>query len=545
MDMGCSQVRLEKEIQNWLEILVGKGSLTGCGDLYSAIRYDGSPLSLEMKGTVEYIWGQRVTPQRHRAVHEACRVLKSLIEPRFYSANENIGTPSEILRPDIILEDEISSAFVIIEIKRSRKAAREYATELLAYANALTRQHPGSQVFFVIISTTWATIEQHAFSKLIDWGIPCVALEYREECESESSQTLWVRSDILPEVNASKFPSKALRVETKVFWLSSNWLDTSTVNVINHAVSCVLREAEKTRASGFIIVWWHPHETPDRSQIRLYVSMAVRNSIREQKIPEFKNDIEALDFAWSNTFTELYDDTAIRLLLNFELERDAEYYSSESEGLWADLYERMMVEKASIFSFDSFGEIGDHISTWRMQARSDFASIMSDTALLATWHPLTWLPPLEFLIEDLTKYKGDSALDAFHLGIKLGGLCGISRMQARLTARDFGWGVAQANFAKSWCDYFSHRVDAPNLHSELGFNHFRLSNANIERALDYACGQMSEGGALVELCFVVGIQVATDDHYMSFLETRSAHLLRQGIRIPKRVIEEVNKVMNS
>ncbi|MEN5139295.1 hypothetical protein [Pseudomonas juntendi] len=539
------QVRPEKEIQRWLEGLAGKGNPTVSGSPYDAIRYDESELSKKIKGLVEHSFDERDSSDCQRAVREACRVLKSLIAPRFYSADENIGTSSDILRPDIILEDEISGAFVVIEIKRSKKAAREYATELLAYAEALSRQHKGAQVFFIVISASWSTLERHAFAKLVGWGVPCVALEYREECAGEDCQTLWVRSELLIEEDVLSFPPEALRVETKVFWLPDSWLNTNVVNLIVHAVSGLLREAEKTRMSGFVLVWWHPAEKPDQSQTRLYVSIAVRNSIRQQKIPDFESEDDAFELAMFNTSSELYDDTAIRLFLHLELVKDLQCYSSEYEGLWKDLKKRLHKEGANIFSFDAFGGIGDYIGDWRKLNRFALQPVVPDTTLLATWHPLTWLTPLESLINAENEDDSDSAVTAFRLGSELGALMQKSKQQAKLTVRNFGWGSAQASFAQVWSAKFAHQLDAPNLFADLGFNQLRVNGEAMEAAFRYACGQMALGGFESECCFVFGLKIAAGTGSNDFLERRSSELAMLGVSVPERVIRVARRYIMS
>lgn len=539
------QMRPEKEIQRWLEALAGKGGLAGSGSPYEAIRYDDSQLSQEIKGTVEHTFEKKVGRDRQRAVHEACRVLKSLIEPRFYSADENIGTPTDTLRPDIILEDEVSGAFVVIEIKRSRKAAREYATELLAYAKALSNKHHGAQVFFVVISTSWSTLEKHAFSKLVDWCVPCVALEYREECASEKNQTLWVRSELLVNEDVLSFPHEALRVDTKVFWLPDAWLGTNVVNVIIHAISGLLREAEKTRASGFVIAWWHPTEESDQSQTRLYVSIAIQNSIRKQEIPAFESEDDAFEFALFNSAIELYDDTAISLLLDLELLKDLQCYSSEYEGLWKDLKKRLHKEGANIFSFDAFGGIGDRISGWRLRNRFELSSAVPDLMFLATWHPLTWLTPLESMTNVETKGDNNSAVDAFRLGTELGALMGESKKQAAMTVRNFSWGSAQANFAQVWSDRFSQKADSPRLFAEIGFNQLRVSFETMEAAFQYACGQMALSSAESECCFVFGLKIAAGTGRNDFLEKRSSELAMPGVDVPEKVISVARRYIMS
>lgn len=275
-------MRLEREIQDWIVQLAGNSHGLGGSDFSSVLRYDNSPLSQEMRAWVErFGLDGALAPTRHRSVHAACRVLRSLVEPRFRRADTNISeTPGQILKPDLVLEDEISGAFVIVELKRSRKAAREFATELLAYANCLVQQHQGSQVFLVLVSTSWAPLEQLAFAELAQRHIPVLALEYREEDPGESTPTLWVRSDLLPGASVGPFPAHALLVDTKVFWLPASWWRWSPspalwMNRIEHAVAALIREAERGHASGFVIVWHLPHEVPsqggNRSEVRVFV----------------------------------------------------------------------------------------------------------------------------------------------------------------------------------------------------------------------------------------------------------------------------------
>jgi hypothetical protein len=203
-------MRLENEIQEWLVKMAGRDRISGNGDLYSAVRYDDSNLSQEMKSEIEeYGLKGGLVPSRHWAVHEACRVLKSFKEPRFKSANKNVSTiRGRILRPELILEDEISGALVNVELKRSRQTAREFATELLAYTNCLKERYPGSQIFLVLISTSLAPLEQHAFAQLSDWHIPALALEYREETSRDQPPTLLVRSDLYLSKATMGFPQE-------------------------------------------------------------------------------------------------------------------------------------------------------------------------------------------------------------------------------------------------------------------------------------------------------------------------------------------------
>lgn len=544
-------MRLESEIQEWIAHLAGKNRRPGKSDLFSVLRYDESPLSQEMKAQVKgFGLDGGLAPFRHRAAHEACRVLRSLVEPRFRSANTNISeTSGQILKPDLVLEDENSGAFVIVELKRSRKAAREFATELLAYANCLTQQHPGAQMFLVLVSTSWTHLEQHAFAELAQRHIPVLALEYRDVEPGESTPTLRVRSDLLPVASVEPFPPHALLVETKVFWLPASWRSLPRaahwLNRIEHAVIALAREAERGRASGFVIVWHLPHEMPSRSpnglEVKVFVSMAVRNPCRPQEFPEFKNDEEAEAFSWSNSSHEFKDDTAVRLLLNLEIGEKVQFFSSESEGTWNDLYARLESENADIVRFDSFGKIGDQVSNWRTQKRYALGPVISDITSLPTWHPLTWLSALESLINTSEQDEGDPlAWHAFRRGEDLSRFSGSDFALRR--GCHFGRAAAQARFARTWCDFFAGHHGAPKLFAQIDNSGFRCDATHLDRAIQFASCRVAEEGELARYCFALGYHVGSGCNNLDYLVNHRYVLREDGISLPQKLEAKIDEL---
>lgn len=548
-------MRLEHEIQDWIVQLADKGWRPGGRGFSSVLRYDNSPLSQEMRARVERLGPDGVlAPTRHRSVHEACRVLRSLVEPRFRSADTNISEMrGQILKPDLVLEDEISSAFVIVELKRSRKAAREFATELLAYANCLIQQHQGSQVFLVLVSTSWAPLEQLAFAELAHRHIPVLALEYREETPGEGTPTLWVRSDLLPVMNVEPFPAHSLLVDTKVFWLPANWwrrfsIAGAWMNRIGHAVDALIREAERGHSSGFVIVWHLPDEVPsqggNRSEVRVFVSMAVRNPCRPKEFPDFKDEEENFAFAWSNSFEVLTDDTAVRLLLDLKLGENVPHFSSESEGTWDDLQARLERENACILCFDGFGEIGDQVSKWRMQKRHALRPMIPDITAFPSWHPLTWLSALESLIDSGDQEDGDPlAWHAFHRGENL------SKFSAFILARHknhhFGKTAAQARFAHVWCDFFAAHQGAPLLPTQIDSFGFRCSPALLDTAIRFASDRVAEEGVLASLCFALGYHSGSGCNNVEYLVSQRHKLRMSGISLPQKLDAMVDVLEHS
>jgi hypothetical protein len=541
-------MRLEREIQDWIVQLARKSGLGG-SDISSFLRYDNSPLSQEMRK--RFGLDGALAPSRHRSVHEACRVLQSLVEPRFRSADTNISeTSGQILKPDLVLEDEISGAFVIVELKRSRKAAREFASELLAYANCLLQQNPGSQVFLVMVSTSWAPLEQRALAELAQRHIPVLALEYREEGPDEATPTLWVRSDLLPVTSVEPFPAHALRMDTKVFWLPARWWNwwsrtAPWMNRIEHAVAALIREAERGRSSGFVLVWHLPYEVPShggsRSEDRVFVSMAVRNPSRPQVLPKFRDEPAATSFAWSNSLPVLTDDTAVRLLLDLEFGENVQCFSSESEGNWDDLRARLERENAHILRFDGFGEIGDQVSRWRTQKRHALRPVVPDITAFPAWHPLTWLSALESLINSSEQQEGDPlAWHAYRRGEDLSKFSGPHFAWCK--NRNFGLTVAQARFARTWCDFFAAHQGAPKVPTQIDSFGLRCDPAHLEHAIRFATSRVAEEGELASLCFALGYHAGSGCDNIEYLLSLRDKLRMDGISLPQKLDAKVDEL---
>ncbi|MDR0920395.1 MAG: hypothetical protein LBM93_14310 [Oscillospiraceae bacterium] len=84
---------------------------------------------------------------------------------------KNISTdPSEKLFPDFLLYNETEEVYIIGELKRNDKTARETITELLAYKTELLNHIPflgDNSILLLIISTDFPTLLNHAIGNLI------------------------------------------------------------------------------------------------------------------------------------------------------------------------------------------------------------------------------------------------------------------------------------------------------------------------------------------------------------------------------------------
>lgn len=537
---------LENIIQKWIEDLA-KGSGSGAKSLASVLRYEEDSLSQAMSNRVSMCrLDNQLARNWHRSINEACRVLQSLVEPRFRFANQNISKrQGEQLRPDLVLEDEISSAYVVVEIKRSKQAAREFATELLAYANCLRQQSPGSKVFFVLISTTWASIERYAISELSQLNIPVLPLEYRALDPGETGATLRVRSDLLPAESDALFSEMALKVWTKTFYVPATWNQSQNsflwINRIKHTVAEILREAEKTGASGFIIVWTTPNDRIYQGVSRLYFSMSVQSPDRtDRKLRKNASDV-ADEIPWDKYDDDpIEDDTALRLLLRLNIFKEVLSDSPENEGTWVKLRERLDNEDAEVVFFDSYGEIGDQVCKWRIEKRYAFECIIPDIAALPSYHPLTWLMALQSKFKCSVNASDDPiAWSAYRRGLDMGGFRGEEMVNIRDS--HFGRALSQARFIYAWCVYFASEPNAPSL--ELSSNGYTTTCdwQHIQCAINFARERTAKKGPLAEYCFELGYQSSLLCRGSMETLVKKRDILRgQGLSLPPALDDHVD-----
>jgi hypothetical protein len=488
-------MRPESAIQKWMVERARSGSLI------ELIEFGGTPLDVEIEESVSY--RSRLKPSHPRKAHDAVRVLQSLVEPEFLCADENISDlPGVSLKPDLLLRDVIGGAFVVIELKRDRAAAREFATELLAYADCLRRQHPRASVFLVAVSTSWRPLETHATAQLQAGRFPVLPLQFEE---GSHGPRLRVRTDLLAhEPYDGRIHSDALLVETKTFLdpgRGRRW------NQAAHMLRHISHGAAQGTASGFALAW-------QVSSDAVLVSIAVHDPSHEPQLPHgpmSSDDApteEDLDRAFLNNPWHFGDDTATRLLLEAQLGLGMESYSSESEGTWKQLEARLQREDAQVLGFEAFGDFGDRMRRWLASDRDRFAPMVADLTAFPPWHPLTWLPLLDSLVHAGEAENSAPLIDRATL---------IGEAIAKFTCQPpngsishFGRGAAQARFLAAWEEIKSltgkaipplvHVVNGAEI--QFGPRHVRYE------AFDLAFCRIRERGEELGAAFVAGAQRA-------------------------------------
>jgi hypothetical protein len=391
---------------------------------------------------------------------------------------------------------------VVIELKRDRAAAREFATELLAYADCLRRQQPRASVFLVAVSTSWRPLETHALAQLQEGRFPVLPLQFEE---GRHGSRLRVRTDLLVhEPYDGRIHSDALLVETKTF------LDPARGRRWNQAAH-VLRDishgAAQGTASGFALAW-------RVSSDAVLVSMAVHDPSHDPQLPHgpmSSDDAptgEDLDRAFLNNPWHFGDDTATRLLLDAQLGVGIESYSSESEGTWKQLESRLLREDAEVLGFEAFGDFGDRVRRWLASDRDRFAPMVADLTAFPPWHPLTWLPLLDSLVH---AGETENSVPLKDRASRIGEA--IARFTYRPpfgSACHFGRGAAQARFLAAWEEIKSltGKPIPPLVHVVSGAEIWFGSQEVRDEAVGLAFSRVRELGEMVGAAFLAGAQRA-------------------------------------
>lgn len=541
---------LESEIQKWMVSLLD-GTDARRRNLWSVLTFNNDTLGQALeRGRLPKIFPNvSENPFIHRAAREAYRVLESFHEPIFRSADKNISEQvGERLRPDVVLQDSISGAFIIIEIKRSKATAREFGTELLAYSESLLEQYPGSQIFYVQVSTSWAALEKRAFMRLAKKHLSVLPLEFVEGNQGKEGWTLKVRSDLLPKSHVRPFPEEALQIHTKTFLIPKRQhREGLNVHRIQQLVSSVAREADKGGTTGFIIAWYEPDDLYARydNEFRIFISMGVRDPQHSDLKSTIESDAYNIDFesikddeiSFEVPYEPPFDDTPVRFLQDLEIIPGGRVYSAESDLPWNLFIERLSQNKKEILVFDSYGEIADHISRMRIYERTSFNGLIRDITLFPSWHPINWLVFLERYIFTPVQPSVDPAMLAYKIGLDLGKVF-LFKEKKNLTPRNFAFALAQIRFIQTWFRYFESNPLRRNKSIFINTSGYALDFDYMQQLFNVALNQIASSGDRQKVCLLLGYHESNECNNQNYILNEWKRLQTMEVQMPKEL--EIN-----
>lgn len=540
---------LEKQIQDWLLEVVGNTTKAPndptreSRELKDVLSFGDHPLDIGLREALKS--GKLIPYESHPSAHQACRILRSFIEVTLLHGERDVSfEPQAILRTDIVLLDAgYSDSFVIVEIKRSKSAAREAATELLAYANAFKTRNRHAQVFLVLISTSWKQVERGAFRELVRNGYPFLPLEY---VEHPTSPTLLVRTDLLPARRDGFIHEDRLLLRSTVFpwpFPSRYRIQPEHINRVAHIVRALTNRAWSAGQSGFVLAWY------SEITLQLFVTVASCSPYQVDMFAydEISDDVtrsleqeaafkEKLVMAARANVDRYNDSFAYELLYgsDFGIKPEEE---AGSEGNWPSFRKRLITDRAVVLSFEAFGDLGVHLDIWRTKHRNALAPAIPDVALLPTWHPTTWLPLLNsLLVSQENTGPFAAALEGFRAGEVVATF--IQNQQHGRSVfhpMSFAWTSGQANFAAVWSQMsktgsFDHLVQLKNgvLSAPIGTWH---------AVTESACAFFYNKDLLACYCFLLGLFSVNNQCSIEHLKQVRGEIDMQGVEFPPQLSE--------
>ncbi|MDP4569564.1 hypothetical protein Q8O96_10950 [Pseudomonas sp. LPH60] len=194
---------------------------------------------------------------RKRFAESASATLSSLNILEVLTSDNNISlTKNETLRPDIVCINSETQQLVIFEFKKSNQTGRQALTELLAYEHEVKNLLPflsNYDTTFVLISTEWSVLLEHAATSAITWSnknLLCLQVDttpgdYKFKIHSPSSWSI---------TGTPNFPSDSVSSFTISFEAPPSMDADEITNRLYLAMSFLAREAERMGLHGFALL---------------------------------------------------------------------------------------------------------------------------------------------------------------------------------------------------------------------------------------------------------------------------------------------------
>jgi hypothetical protein len=203
---------------------------------------------------------RRAALRAGRLVMESFSMLKTL------TSDKNVSIEGgETLRPDIVCINPELQSVVIFELKKHVQTGRQSLTELLAYEQEIKNLLPflgNYDVNFVLVSSEWSALMDHAVSAAITWserkvlcleaGIDKGKLQLRTRIPSAWKVTgsVYFPEDALPCVTVCLYEKDAYSPE----WEKDASTETDLDPRILTALEVMAREGDRLGTHGFALL---------------------------------------------------------------------------------------------------------------------------------------------------------------------------------------------------------------------------------------------------------------------------------------------------
>jgi len=522
--LGNNQKRvLEKEIQTWLEndyenILQNINGIEYLDSFNKNIDDNIPEMSLDF-----FI--------HQKFINSAKYVKDNLYLLDLITNDDNVSTTKgEILRPDLLLFNNETNTFIVVEIKREHGAERQAVSELLAYEHEIQNLMPfmsKTDIVFIIISADYRTLLEHSVSSLAIWqNKKILPLKISGIDSSDSSKwnlsfhkidswSLLSHTNILPEQIST---AELVLYDKDAYNPQINVKDKKdNIYVINKGLELIIKEAERNNISGFVILIKNTVPTLDLNNYSIVIGVVNHFSFLEHiednssKIKDYFLNDENF-FGFDNHLQDIpFMDNSLKYLKNF--------YNPEYEGFdnWSN-YREQLEENSTPIKIDFFGEIDSLVTQFALNKtvlKSYFPEL--STGLIDFSYPNIGINILDNLFKDNIFIYGEFRVtNIYQFGKIVGELSFLYQMidgQTNKYDREFLLGKIkwlEIEFFKSYRETAFRYVISEDISKpptfKVAYNNYIEAQENISKVIDWFVKDFLNSSVYQE-AFMLGFSV--------------------------------------
>lgn len=417
---------LESEIAKWLVDLIERGALTDAiGDVSSI---EAAIESFNQRASIPAFGFDHLS--RNANVRAADTVLRNLEPLEIVAVDQSISlTIGEVLRPDLLCFNRETRTLVVFEIKRDKLTERQAVTELAGYEQELRNALPflGSfDVNFVVVSSQWDTLLEHAVSSLNTWsGKRCLALRV------STDQTPFCLSCLVPDAwhlrGGDGLPAEVLQtIDVYLYEDFDDFREEKRIPAtIFTAINVIARSGDRSESHGFVMLW-RDHAGLGKGRWGLTLcgvdpiamhawcsrhGLPIRSSTLTDYLAKHADDFPARP---PSSIFKIAEDS-------FQVLRDRFDPQFETECAW-DTKLSLLRRRALPVHFEFWGVLGDYVRELicHQEVRERYMPFIENNELDWT-HPMVAMPMLGSISGDLPFPDGlIRCSDAFEAGVTLG-----------------------------------------------------------------------------------------------------------------------------
>ncbi|MDJ0597786.1 MAG: hypothetical protein QNJ37_02930 [Crocosphaera sp.] len=212
----------------------------------------------------------------------ANNVLSSLESVEIITtASQNISVDrQERLFPDLILFNQYQEKIILIELKRSKKTARETLTEMLAYEHEVRNFLPflsNFEILFCIVSTEYPNLLSHSITNLTTWeSKQILCLKVQESEDKELSFEVYIPSAWFS-LNTNGFPPDAISTFKIILYKHfEDEISPDAEAAVSYAASLITKEGDRNNSHGFVLIWrdcWNLEDVTGAVEYQLMIGL--------------------------------------------------------------------------------------------------------------------------------------------------------------------------------------------------------------------------------------------------------------------------------